>query len=465
MPSQSECRELLKRYGLCAQDRRHNAQIIQILEGDLLPIVEDHIKREFSDTTFEQIRHRISPINFLNRIVDKLSKIYCQRPARVVADGNENDQALLDWYVNCTRVDTVMHQANIYYNSFNATLVNLYVANGKPKLRTVPNDRFWAEGCDPLDPTVPTKFILENGCREAADGRVVDTFRVYTAEEEYVIDSDGKAYTLPDNPEGINPFGTLDGLFLYVNKSFTKVVPSVDSDTLRMTCLIAILLSDLNYAIKFQAFSILYTKNAEVEGITLAPNALVHLKSDKGSDKDPELGQIKPQVDIPQVLEHVKTMLTMWLNSKNIRPGSVSDISADNAASGFSKVVDEMDTSEERKKQAEVFSYAESEFWHNVMHVIHPELVRQGLLNRSDLFTPNATVDVSFHEQLPTMRRGQMVADLSSEVQAGFVSVETAIRKLNPEWSDERIEEELARIESRREIEIGGTAESDNQDT
>lgn len=464
MPIQSECKQLLKAYQQCSHDRDHNRDVLRILEGDLLPIVEAHIAREFSTETYKQIKHRISPINFLRRIVDKLSKIYCQKPSRVIADGTDNDMELLNWYEKSMRLDTIMNKGNEYYNAFNASLMQVYADNGKPQIRAVPNDRFGVLGFDRMNPTRVTHIMTEVGKIDKGS-RLVDLFLCYTAEEIVMFDADGDAHPILGNEDGLNPFGTLGGLFMYVNRSYINIMPPVDSDTMRMTVLISLLLSDLNYATKFQSFSMIYTTNAQIEGITLAPNSIVQLKSDPGSDQKPELGQIKPQVDIQQTLELVKTQLTMWLNSKNIRPGSISDISADNMASGFSKVVDEMDTSEERKKQAEMYAYHESEWWNHIMHDVHPELVRQGLLDRTDLFSPTAKVEVSFPEQLPTLRRGQVVADLRAEVDAGFISQDTAMRKLNPEWSEERVEQEIELIEQRREIEIDGSASSENQDT
>jgi hypothetical protein len=215
-----------------------------------------------------------------------------------------------------------------------------------------------------------------------------------------------------------------------------------------------VLLSDLNYSVKYSAFSILFGIDCDMENLHKSPEAFWHFKTDPGDDKKPEIGQIKPQVDITETIQLIVTELSMWLNSRNIRPGSVSDVSAENMVSGISKLVDEMDTSDDRKKQAEEYSAAEEHWWNGIMHSVHPYWVSQRAIRETRTFSTNARVEVSFPEQLPTMRRGQIVADLKTEVEAGFLSRESAMRKLNPEWTQKALDEEMARIEEPITLEV-----------
>jgi len=145
---------------------------------------------------------------------------------------------------------------------------------------------------------------------------------------------------------------------MYVNRSPNFLLPPEDTDTMRMTVLLPVLLSDLNYAVKYQAFSILYGINVDDQNLAKSPEAFWMFKTDPGDDNKPEVGQIKPQVDITEVIQLIVTELSMWLNSRNIRPGSVSNVSAENMVSGISKLVDEMDTSDDRQKQAELYASA-----------------------------------------------------------------------------------------------------------
>ena len=450
--------ELLKTILKEARDYKptleHNEKLLCILEGDLLKFIEAHFQEEFSEKSFANVRPRISPINFLRRIIDKSSKIYQQKPQRVVVDGNDQDQELVDWYAKSMRLDSNLNVGNEYFNTFQTNLNQVYVDKRIPNIRPIANDRFFLYSTNMVDRTIPTEVVLPFGSTMKKDpykrnaDKKADLFKVYSADSIVLVDEDGDVYPNPDNPENLNPFGSLNGLFMYVNRSSNFLLPPQASDTFKMTVLIPVLLSDLNYAQKYQAFSILYGIDVDDENLAKSPEAFWTFKTEPGDDKKPEVGQIKPSVDIVQSIQLITTQLSMWLNSRNIRPGSISDISAENMVSGISKLVDEMDTSDERQKQADLYSAAEENWWHGIMHNVHPHWVESDAIDEKRMFSPNARVEVSFPEQLPTMRRGQIVSDLKTEVEAGFVSRETAMRRLNPEWTESRLAEELEKIEA-----------------
>jgi len=435
---------------------KHNEDLLCILEGDLLKFIIEQFRTEFKEgDSIHQIEPRIAPINFLKRIIDKLSKIYQETPKRKIIEGTEQDQDLLDWYVEQTEFDAVMNIGNEFFNTFKNNLNQVYVVNGMPKIRAIPNDRFYIYSDNKIDPTIPTHIILPTGYRSKYKNmndkpRNVDTFVVWSADEVYSFDAEGDVYPFLDSGEFENPFGAIP--FMYVNRSRNFLVPPIDTDTKKMSVLLPVLLSDLTYAVKFQSFSIIYGINMDDQNIIMKPNGFWTFKSDPGSDQKPELGQLKPQVDITQVIELITTQLSMWLNSRNIRPGSVNQIAAENMSSGISKMVDEMDTSDERKKQVEFYKTSEQHFWQKLMHNIHPAWVSSGLINETRLFSPNARVLVEFPQQLPQIRRGDMVRDLRDEVEAGFISRESAIKKLNPGMEEKEFIEEIQKINASFQI-------------
>jgi hypothetical protein len=450
--------EILKQYKNYKGTLKHNEALLCILEGELLKYIEAHLQSEFSGQSFKNIQPRIAPINFLKRIIDKLSKIYQQNPQRIIVDGTDQDQELLDWYVKQMRLNAMLNTGNEYFNTFKNNLNQVYIEDSRPRIRPIASDRFFVYSTNRVDRTIPTQVLLPLGKKviknQLGKPKEENIYRLYSDESIVMVDDQGRQLNDPDNPEGINPFGTLNGLFMYVNRSPNFLLPPMDSDTMRMTLLIPVLLSDLNYAVKYQAFSILYGINVDNENLAKSPEAFWMFKTDPGDETKPEVGQIKPQVDITDVIQLITTELSMWLNSRNIRPGSISDVSAENMVSGISKLVDEMDTSDDRKKQAEIYSTMEERWWHGIMHSVHPYWVNQRMIDTSQLFSANARVEVSFPEQLPTMRRGQIVNDLKTEVEAGFISRKSAMRKLNPEWTQQRLDAELQEIENPITLEI-----------
>ena len=459
----------------------HNKNLLCILEGDLMRFIKDHLARELKEQSLKDALPRIAPINFFKRIISKLSKIYQQSVQRRIVDGNERDDKLLEMYLQAMQMDCNMNVGNEYFNAFKTNLNQLFLNGdfdngmGMPALRPIPNSMFYVYSTDMIDTTNPTHIIVPWGkerkhCGPRDDDfKMVDAFKVYTKDEISIIDADGEIKPDPVTM-GINPFG-LDQ-FMYVNGSNNFLNPPVDSDSFQMSVLLPVLISDLNYAVKYMAFSIVYGIDVDDANMVRSPNSFWALKSDPTQPENkPSIGQIKPQIDIQASMQLIISELSMWLNSRNIRPGSVSDVSAENMVSGISKLVDEMDTSDERKKQVERYAAAEEHFWNGktgnsgVLHNIHPKWVANGTIHPSMryMFSPNARVEISFPEQLPAMRRGQMITDLINEMNAGFVSRRTAMAKLNPEWTDARIEEEIEEIDSTGEVQVEDDEQSPQQ--
>ena len=301
-------------------------------------------------------------------------------------------------------------------------------------------------GQDPAMPTKPTDVILLAGQR---DGKpiywVYDdySFQAYWGEDRI---------TLPENPEGINPYGKLP--FIYTPDSKYQVMPIQDSGLLKVVKTVPVILSDLNLAAMFQTFSILYGIDVDDEAIKFAPNAFWKFKSDPTSDKKPELGQIKPQVDIDQVIRLVEAELSMWLGTKGIRPGAVGQLTAENFASGISKVIDEMDTYEARQRQVVTFQNTEKNMWELILKTMHPYWVSQGMIENVGMFSPNAKIRTTFAVQLSMQSRGQLVKDLREEMAAGFITRKKAIAKLNPEMGEEDVDELMAEIDQERTIDV-----------
>jgi hypothetical protein len=270
------------------------------------------------------------------------------------------------------------------------------------------------------------------------------SFQITDSEEKIRYD----LMALYNNPEGLNPIGRLP--FVYVNASDHKLCPIIETDTLAIVKLLPIMLSDLNLAAMFQSFSIIYGIDLNDENIQFAPNAFWRLKSDMTSDKKPEIGQIKPQVDFDQVLKLIESELSMWLGTKGIRAGAVGQLSPENFASGISKVIDEMDTFEAREKQVTEFKKAEAEFWDLLLNYMHPSWAESGQINNPARATPTAEVITNFVKQLPQQSRGQIVRDVKEEYAAGFISRKRALRALNPEMSDDQVEQLMIEIDEER---------------
>jgi len=448
------------------KNRHHldeNHILLDIFEGNLKPYVERALEDDISPQAYKEAKSRIAPINVLQRIIDKQSKIYQQNPVRHVEDGTDSDAELLDWYEKQYKINATMNGSNEFFNMSKSSLIEPYVHDREPRLRVIPSDRYLPYSNDAIDPLNPTHIIVTHGSQTIADDdgghQVVRLYRVYTADEWAIIDSRGFVRTdmMGDNPDGINPYGVIP--FVYVNRSSNLLVPCLDSDLLTMTVLLAVLISDLNLALKMLCNSIIYTIDAKMEGMVKSPNAVWQLKTDVDGIK-PELGTIDPNVDSDKALDQIQAQFSLWLNTKGIKPGSIGKVTAENMASGISKMVDEMDTSEDRQKQVTYYVDAEADLW-ALTKIMHKEWLTTKQIEQRPEFSANSTVTTSFSEQLPMMTRGDVVEDLQAEVDAGFTTVRRSIKKLNPTMTDREIDELVAEIQEEKTLTVSVAEVSD----
>lgn len=449
----------------------HNNKLLNIWEGDLLSFIEDYFKRELSPESYKSLEPRIAPINILKKIIDKLSGIY--PPRRTVINGTTQDEDLLAWYEEEAQANQKWGVANEYFNMFKNTAMQPHVVNMKPKFRAIASDRFIPYSNSKIDPLTPTHIAVPIGTKEVSTGRGSSTeevkiFVIYSDQNILIVDEKNRIHKdemIAREIDGTNPFGVLP--ITYLNRSENFLIPKPDSDTLRMTLLIPVLLSDLNYAVKFQAFSVIVGIDLDEEQLTWSPSSFIRAKSDSGSEKQGSINVVKPEVDIDQVVGLVAAELGMWLQSRSIRPGSVGDISAESFASGISKIVDESDTSDERTKQVGYFRNGEERFWNNLLHHMHPVWVDQQKIDNITRFSANAKVVVDFPEQLPLVKRSDIVASVIQEMNSGMMSKRTAMEKANPDWDEKRIDEELERMEEETTVivpEDENPEDKDNED-
>jgi hypothetical protein len=440
----------------------HQHKMLDILEGNLTSYILDDLKAQLSLQSFMQVAHRISPINILPKIIDKLTHIYQTGVSRRVEGGTETDAELLAWYEKEGSINVSMNDSNEFFNTCQSSLIYPYTYKGKPKLRVIMNDRFIVYSNDTMNPEIPTDVILLAG----KDSNGKQLYWVWSADGFYVSDSEEKRR--PDimsemgNVDGVNPFGVLP--FVYVNGSRNRLTPPADVDTYRMVKLVPVMLSDLNLAAMFQAFSIVYGIDVSDENLKFAPNAFWNIKSDATSDKKPEIGTIKPTVDYPQVLSLIESELSIWLGTKGIRAGAVGSLSDENFASGVSKIIDEMDTFEARQKQVEIYTKAEQDLWILITKHMHPYWLQTGQLEGvTAQFSVGAEVVTKFPVQLPAQARGVAVRDAKEEYAAGFITRKHAIMRLNPEMSDEAAEAYMAEIDAERGV-VAAAAEEVEDD-
>lgn len=443
-----------------------NHELFDIFEGNLRPYVENIMRSSLSSEYFEQIKHRIMPINVLRRIIDKLAKVYSSSPIRTTA----NKQEVLDFYSMNFNVNQVMNSANEFSNLFKGYAlepflrVDKYSGEQVPSLRVLPFDRFFVIGEDLIDPLKPTIFVKLMGKVKLHKTEEMSFF-AYTDDEFLAFTESGKILTqyLEQN-EGVNVYGKIP--FIYGNRSNYNIMPTQDTDVLEMAKLISVMLSDLAGMIMFSCFPINYGVDVDTTNLKMMPNSFWSFKSDPQSQKTPSIGTITPSAEVDKVLNFITSTMGAWLETKGIKVGGIGTLTGDNFASGISKIIDEMDTFEARKVEIQNFKVEEKELW-KLVGVMHNTWVEQGMIKGQAQVEDNWNVDTQFDEPTPFIDRKSEVETIRMEVDGGFLDQKTAIMKLYPDLSEEQVDERMEIIASqyvvKEKIEDDST-ESDDSD-
>lgn len=451
----------------------HNKELIDIFEGNLKPYVEQSLRSCLSEEYYTKIKDRIIVINILKRYIDKVSKVYALTPVRTIKEGNSTDAKLLKEYEEIFDINVKMNDADEYSNLFKGYTLKPFIVQGEePSLRVVPFDRFLVMNDtaeDPLKKDVYIEFMGERLIRfedrRKANGykeEMREVYYIYTDEEFLAIDHMGKEYepamVMIENYE--NPYGFIPSF--YGNRAKLDILPTQDTDILNITKIIPVLLSDLSGAILFQCFSILYGIDVDSENLVMSPNGFWSFKSDKTSDKTPQIGVIKPQADIDKVLNFIMQVFTFWLETKGVKVGNVGNIDASTAASGIAKIIDEMDTTEIKKLSIKSFKADEKKFW-KLMSKVHNHWVDQGLVLNKPRFSEEFSIEINFDEPKVVIDREKEVRTISLEVTSGFCYPEKAITKLYPDADQKEVAKHLSFYFNKDEN--GEMAERENQDS
>ena len=428
-----------------------NKKLLSIYDGNLLPEIEKILQTTLSEQYYSKVKDRLVPINILPRYIDKVSRSYRNPPIRTIQDGSDGDAELMAIYEDEACVNDVFNSADEFTNLSKGYAIEPFVDDGMPKLRVLPFDKFTVMSDNLIDPTKPTIFIKIIGerpivvpDRRSRTGTRVEQriiYFAYTDDEFYSFDSGGDAYepAMVEN-QGVNKFGVIP--FLYGNRGRDVLIPVLDTDILEITEIIPVLFSDLSGGVMFQIFSIIYGIDIDSENLTMSPNAFWSFKSDATRDGvRPEVNTIKPEIDSQKVLDMIREIFTSWLETKGIRTGTLGSTSGQQLASGISKIVDEMDTSEIIVRNQQKFEKDEKRFWKLLAHM-HNVWVETGELT-APLFSDNLKVSIEYDKPKPIIDRFKEVETVNLEVQSGYLDPETAVKRLYPGLSEEEVEKRV----------------------
>ena len=460
---------------------KRNEDALDIYEGDLMRHLVRDMSASLSENYFQQIKTRLVPINILPKVVDKLSRLYHNAPIRTAE--LETDQELVDMYTDELSINSEFNVAEEYVNLHKGYSIEPFLSeiekpdgslSNKVKARVLPYDRFLPMNIDRTDKEKVDIFIkfmgdiiinvpdMRHASRTRSETRQL--FFAYSNDEFLVFDSQGQIHDdmLPTAVDGTkstdNPFGTIP--MTYGNRARLKVIPTVDSDLLAMTKVMPIIYSDLSGATMFLCFSIIWGLDVNLEKAKMSPNAFWELKSDGNSDKQPQVGTLKPEVDSDKVLAMVKEIYLNWLDTKGLKAGAAGSLRVEDA-SGIAKAIDEMDAAEAHKESAKHFEKDEKDFWRRLA-TMHNYWVDQGKLVNINKFSEQFIEDsitIEYDPPKPKEDRSQVLENVLREFDRGIMSAEQVVKKLHPSWGETEIAEAILRMNEFNGVDDGETTE------
>jgi len=436
-----------------------NRRIFKILEGQLRREIEASLTLEIiSPAALQRAKQRIPSINLLKKVTDKLSRVYSTHPTRITDD--KTDAEIMAGIVRDSSLNNKMMDSNQMFNAQRMCAIEPFVKDGKIKVRVIGGHQCLAYSDDPTDPMNMTVFIKLLGTetkaifeqvvdREGRDVRneqieiEVNIYALYSDDEFLIIDSQGairkdKMIAL-GHPSTKNEFGVIPQV--YINKSRFELVPLPNQTGLDMSILIPKILVDMNYAFQFMSHSIIWTKNSDISGAEINPDALVNLGDSNPDGGEPEIGTIQPTTDIEKGLMLAQFQLSGYMATEGIKTGNVGSMMPGREASGFAKAIDEGDASEEVKKQAEVYRDIELKFW-EVMTKLRKVWATEGLIDDkrqfSQSFTP--TFAIRYAETKALKTDAQKIEEVGKLMEIGLISRRQAIKTMNPEFSELQVD-------------------------
>ena len=437
-----------------------NDKLMQIYNGNLLKFVEESCAVEYSPATCKKIIQRIPPINLLNKVVSKLSKVYDTEPVRSCND-NEIDKKLFNYYLSTLSIDSKFQTSNELLNLHKNFALEPYVNEGIPCIRILPANTYLVYSDDPVNPAQMTVFIKfmgtvkkstpatdKNGkpLRNAESVvRDVKLFYVYSDTEFMILDADGVIQSNVINPVGKIPF-------VYANASQFELIPTPDSDNYNISVLIPKLLADLNYAVMYSSHSIVYGVDVEFPSdLSRSPDDIWVLKSTIGANGEktaPSLNVLKPNVDIAEVLNLINQTVSLWLDTKGIKSSATGNTTVQAASSGIAKMIDEGDATSLIKKQMILFNKIEKDLW-NLIKMMHNYWLNNSMLTEvSQNFSTTFSPSIKFGEVKVIPNRKDTLDELKVEFDMKLVTVKQALERLNPGATKDVIERLLQEIEA-----------------
>lgn len=450
-----------------ASQLEFDLRLYRFYEGQITQEVEQSLAREMvSKAAYNRCIQRIPSINIVKKVNDKLSKVYNEPAVRLCE--NKTDNELMKAISQRAGLESQLITSNRMLNLNRRAALEIYVENEELKLKVLAAHQFLVFSDSVINPNKATVFIKllpktkhikvvtvdsrGNKTEPYEQVTLVDTFAIYSDNEFMIIDMTGDVRRDLMNEMGatssVNPFGVIP--FVYLNSSKLELLPYPNKTALDIGILIPKLLTDLNYSAQFLSHSVIWTKNANLAGAEINPDAIVNLGDSDSANPSisPEIGTIDPKCDIAGVLQLIEFQVGFYLTTEGLKSSGVGNMDAGQEASGVSKIIDESDATDARKNQMEIYRQVEMDMWLKIKKM-QDYLSKSGNVEEKRLFSEEFPLNMSvrFAEIRPLESEKQKYEKIKIGRDLKLLTRKQALQELYPDLTEDQLMARLTAVE------------------
>lgn len=449
----------------------------------------EQISREFSPDSIKEMR--LAPINFLKKIVNSLGAVYKRPPERKCQDAK--DQALVDYYSQELNVNWLMQKANRYLVLASNTLIYTRPWLNKDgswclKSQVTPNYLYSlipsvmdqteiytvifsafvdAGRITPQSNLYPATgiqgFSQERGYKteqDIVDSRERETLEssqqyIFWSDEEHVTTNEaGDRISMSgDEDEFKNPIGRMPIVNLARDRD-NEVWATQGEDMVDLAAVLQSGWTDVMTIGKAQGFSqLVITSEEEPKKLVVGLNKALWLKIAPNSPP-PNVDFLSPNSPIDQYTEMLDKLTKLLLTTNNIDPGSVGgDAKSQQFTSGFHALISMSDNLEAVQADKPVMAKAEGEFW-DIVSKWHNWMYENGILCEEaralGQFSDDFEVQIIYPDIRPLESEDEKINRVKLLTDLGLITKRQSLKKLNPDASDEQIDQMLEELQNEK---------------
>jgi len=383
-----------------------NKTLFEMYNDNITKYIKKAIQSETkTENALQEVYARLNTTNIIKKVVNKLATSYNNKTMRKVYLKEENKrikyQEIVESIEEIYDIDYTMSLCDILLN-LNYTVL-LQIKEDELKI-------------------IPAHLFISN------DKELVifdaDNIEVYTETNRFVYT---KEYKLVSQEEA-----SLQD-FIIINKNLFLNKPFANTDDLHMALLLPLLLTDMNFALRFQSHSIIYGVNIKAENLAMTPNSFWAFES--SANETVQLGTIEPKVDVDKMLSAIEQQFVLWLETKNIKIQSFEN----KGLSGIAKAIDNSSIDEQVQSNQKIFKRIEAILWrklYNKLNINEEGLPNILFLNKENVLTTTTeTIDNNIkllNNNLKTKK--QVLEELNSEktneeIEALLIELDSTTKK------------------------------------